>query len=238
MISSQDAYSGVYEGVENFSLIYPGGIDFTSSLLSRMENSGVDTGVLKYVQAQAPAIENMLNQKLSGDVQSAVKSVFRGLVADLSDRAASASKDFGIALVNTTKSWTQNGMTISESYKQVMSMNQYVEKATGKVVLSSNVLSEVTHLPLGKVLADTLPFIGKTVIAASMWDTINSIFQVETGVEANTLAPLKNMMVASSAAITTALLTAGNPAFLVVGGGLIYGALVGYRFLDDGRRRD
>ncbi|MBS3960943.1 MAG: type I secretion C-terminal target domain-containing protein [Sandarakinorhabdus sp.] len=229
-ISVQSAYDGIDAGIHSLMSQYTSSADFTNALISNLSAANVDSAVLQYVQT--PGLAHILDNTIYANPDKAVENVLLGLGANISDKIGTASKDFGVALVNTTKTWTQNGMTISESYKEVMTMNKYIDRATGKVVLSSNVLSEVTHLPFGKVVADILPALGKTVLVASMWDTIESAFQVSAGNEADALAPFKNATIASASAISAALIAAINPGFWVGAAGLGVGALVGLAVAD------
>ena len=154
-----------------------------------------------------------------------------GFVLDVAGNTLEAQKALSLTITNSVKALTSVSVSIEQAvveYIDDMPVKTYVEKATGKIVISETVLSETTHIPYGKFLAGAGHAVQAYAIFETFKDTIIASYNATTGQE-DTFTPLQEYLIASTMVVTGGRLpqlSVGQPSSTMVGG--FAGAVAGW----------
>lgn len=203
--TESDLQTGVEQGFASLLSTYSSSGDLYNTLYNRLAVSEADIEILNYVQRQAQSLENSVDKQRTVDPNVHFENWAKAVIFDLSGRGLLATKDLTATITNSVLLNTQSGP-------------RFIDAAL--------------DIPYGRFLSSVAPAVANIAVIESMRGTMTAVWEnITNGNEADALEPLKQATIASTAALTTALLipilgsTAGMTA-IALGAGALAGAAV------------
>lgn len=233
VITNQNIEAGLATAVSDYKQSYTTEQGAINSILAQNYiGLNIDADVKTLIDNAAQ--QGALTQSLYNNVGAESEAAAKGYVLELGELALQSQKDLGLVITREVKALTAQGFTIQQAYSQLSetgAVKTYMDRATGVLVRSETILSETTHIPVGKVLSAS----GKALGAYGMYEMLKNpvadAYNATTGA-GDTIEPLKSYTALGTGAIVggaiggVAVGILGAPVWLSLGAAGVASALV------------
>lgn len=178
--TSEEMNIGLSQAISSTRNLYSDPAALNAEILSSLQASQIDPAVLGIYQ------NTMYNRNLVGanwggaPMQDLLRETVKDSLQDFALSALQSRESLSLTinrevklLVSATVSYEQALVAYFNSLPVLI----YAEKITGTIVYTETVLSETTHIPIGKYIADLAKGIDKALVVASFKDAYAATYE-------------------------------------------------------------
>lgn len=222
-LTKADIETGTEGLLEDILQAYPDSAAISNAIFNDLLLYGLDVDVETYLQTETINQTRYWDDIRPSDPNDHVGNTARDIVLGFTANALKSQKDVNLVIKNSVQALVTDTVSIQQAVTQYIDglpVKTYVEKATGTIVRTETVLSETTHIPVGKILSAAAKAVEGYAIFEAYKDTIVSMYDNTTG-QGNPLEPLKNYTIASTALVAGAAAATffGATTFVGIAGG-------------------
>ncbi|GGC12757.1 hypothetical protein GCM10011494_34490 [Novosphingobium endophyticum] len=223
---------GVFDSISGILGSYTDADAINAAIYGDLTGLNVESDVETVLQTYTDTNTSFWDELYIAPSGEYVGAAVSDITLGLTEGALVAQKGLTLTITNELKALVAQPVTIKTAvieYFEGQPVKAYVDKATGLLVRSETVLSETTHIPVGKFLAGMGHAVSAYAIFETFKDTITASYNAALGQE-DTFSPLQEYLIAGTAvivggAVAGGLVVAGAPAiFVAAGGSLAAGA--------------
>lgn len=218
-----DIEDGTYDSIDSILGRYADGDDINTAIFGDLSSFNLDEDVedllQNYTQDNTSFWDSLYGAASNEYVGIAVSETTLGVA----ENVLTAQSALTLTIKNEVKALITQSVTIETAvvdYLDGLPVKAYVEKATGLIVRSDTVLSETTHIPVGKFIAGAGHAVGAYAIFETFKDTIEASYNATLGQE-DTFTPLQEYLIAGTAVV------AGGAVAPIFGGATVLGVAAG-----------
>ena len=197
MSAAGELEEGLETVLRNMLDSYENGEAFETEFLETLDDleaaGAIDPDVAEVLSRHSDEIEDFFNEiKQSDDTgDDIVSAAIQGGFMGFAEEFAKANAGLSVTLVEEIREKVVQEITIKRAiieFFEDQPIKIYYDKVTGMLVRSETVLSETTHIPLGKMITGLVKSLNVAAIVDSYRDTMTDAYNAATNPDDITLA--------------------------------------------------
>jgi hypothetical protein len=184
--SPTNVEGGVFDSIEFILDGYTDSDDINNAIYGDLSAFNIDEDVEDALQNYTINNTSFWDQLYIADTGEYVGQAISGAVLDFTGNTFEANAALSLVIKNEVKALITESVSIKVAvteYFESTPIKSYITKATGLIVRSETILSETTHIPIGKFLSGAAHGITAYTIYEAFKDTITASYNATLGQE-------------------------------------------------------
>lgn len=202
--SPNDVENGIHDTISSLVDTHASGAEISADFFDDLSGLDMDPDVASALQDHAASNSSFWDKIYLADPDEYVGDSVREFTLGTAANMLAAQEDLTVSLTANLILKTTYDYTIEEAFVQYIGdlpVTGYVEKATGRIIVSEVVQSTTTHIPVGQYLVGVAKATEAYLMYATFKNTITDSYNATLGHE-DTFTPAKDYLVATTGAVT------------------------------------